>query len=69
MKEASKQESSWLDGYIFKVVPMVNPDGVIHGNSRAELTGIDPNRSWNKPSKVVTPVSYNIKKHILKAKD
>ena len=48
---------------------MLNPDGVIHGNTRAELTGIDPNRVWKKPSKIVTPTVYNIKKQILKTKD
>jgi hypothetical protein len=26
---------------------MVNPDGVIHGNSRTNLLGYDVNRSWD----------------------
>ena len=30
---------------------MVNIDGVIHGNSRSQLTGVDPNRMWLKPFK------------------
>jgi murein tripeptide amidase MpaA len=47
---------------------MVNPDGVIHGNTRAELTGIDPNRVWKKPSKNTTPSIYHIKKQIQKTK-
>jgi len=25
---------------------MINIDGVIHGNSRADLSGSDPNRKW-----------------------
>jgi len=25
---------------------MVNPDGVIHGNSRTNLLGFDVNRKW-----------------------
>lgn len=29
---------------------MVNPDGVIHGNSRTNMTGYDINRSWNMSS-------------------
>ena len=44
---------------------MVNPDGVIHGNSRAEVTGIDPNRAWKRPSRTSTPTVYQIKKLIL----
>lgn len=26
---------------------MINPDGVIHGNSRTNLLGYDINRSWD----------------------
>lgn len=69
MVKSSKEENSFYDDYMFKIVPMVNPDGVIHGNTRAELTGIDPNRTWKKPSKVYTPTISNLKKHILKTKD
>jgi murein tripeptide amidase MpaA len=34
------------DNVVFKIIPMINPDGVIHGNSRCELVGTDPNRRW-----------------------
>lgn len=40
------------DACIFKIVPMVNPDGVIHGNYRCDLAGADLNRRWKKPNKV-----------------
>jgi len=36
--------------YIFYVVPMLNPDGVIHGNQRVDLLGYDLNRRWLDPS-------------------
>ena len=32
------------DNFIFKVVPMLNPDGVINGNTRCNLAGVDLNR-------------------------
>lgn len=35
-----------LRKFTFFVVPMVNTDGVIHGNSRTNLLGYDLNRSW-----------------------
>jgi murein tripeptide amidase MpaA len=34
---------------------MLNPDGVIHGNYRCSIKGIDLNRSWKKPDKIQTP--------------
>ncbi|XP_069750552.1 cytosolic carboxypeptidase 2 isoform X2 [Narcine bancroftii] len=37
------------DSFIFKVVPMLNPDGVVVGNSRCSLTGCDMNRLYGSP--------------------
>lgn len=39
------------DSFIFKIIPMVNPDGVVHGHSRTNLSGRDLNRTWIDPSK------------------
>lgn len=47
---------------------MLNPDGVIHGNSRCTLGGVDPNRHWSKPSENATEVLH-LKKFILKHRD
>lgn len=69
MIKAVEVENPFFDNYIFKIVPMVNPDGVIHGNTRAELTGIDPNRAWKKTSKNITPSIHYIKKQIQKTKE
>jgi len=32
--------------FVFKIIPMVNVDGVIHGNNRCSLAGVDLNRHW-----------------------
>lgn len=37
------------DKFVFKIVPMLNPDGVIVGNYRCSLSGYDLNRQWITP--------------------
>ena len=32
------------DNFVFKIVPMLNPDGVVNGNYRCSLSGQDLNR-------------------------
>lgn len=36
-----------MEQYKFIVVPMINPDGVIYGNFRTNLSGFDLNRQWS----------------------
>lgn len=69
MNNATARGDNFYQNYIFKIVPMVNPDGVIHGNTRAELTGIDSNRAWKKTHKTITPIIHYLKKQILKTKE
>jgi cytosolic carboxypeptidase protein 2/3 len=35
------------DKFVFKIVPMLNIDGVVLGNTRCDSQGIDMNRSWS----------------------
>lgn len=37
---------------MFKIVPMLNPDGVIVGNYRTNLAARDLNRTYRDPKKV-----------------
>jgi murein tripeptide amidase MpaA len=50
--------------YVFKCVPMLNPDGVINGNYRCSLSGCDLNRTWANPSKKRHPPIYFVKRMI-----
>jgi hypothetical protein len=52
--------------YVFKIVPMLNPDGVINGNYRCSLAGCDLNRRWKYPSEILHPTVYHCKKLILR---
>ena len=47
--------------YIFKLCPMLNPDGVINGSTRCSLSGEDLNRQWGTPSKSQHPTVYHAK--------
>ncbi|XP_065497781.1 cytosolic carboxypeptidase 4 isoform X5 [Caloenas nicobarica] len=47
--------------FIFKIIPMLNPDGVINGNHRCSLSGDDLNRQWLTPSSQLHPTIYHAK--------
>eukprot|EP00826_Nyctotherus_ovalis_P025568 TRINITY_DN1982_c0_g1_i6.p1 TRINITY_DN1982_c0_g1~~TRINITY_DN1982_c0_g1_i6.p1 ORF type:complete len:381 (-),score=119.60 TRINITY_DN1982_c0_g1_i6:20-1162(-) len=47
--------------YVFKVVPMLNPEGVLVGNHRSSLTGVDLNRRWDVPNETLHPQIYYLK--------
>ena len=40
---------------VFKIVPMLNPDGVVLGNYRTGLSGRDFNREYRNPDKDIFP--------------
>ncbi|CAI2375593.1 unnamed protein product [Moneuplotes crassus] len=56
--EAAKQ---LRNKYVFKIIPMLNPDGVILGNYRCSLSGQDLNRQWIGPTSRMFPEIYNTK--------
>ncbi|XP_031426873.1 cytosolic carboxypeptidase 1 isoform X2 [Clupea harengus] len=47
--------------FLFKVIPMLNPDGVINGNHRCSLSGEDLNRQWQHPIPDLHPTIYHAK--------
>lgn len=48
--------------FVFKVVPMLNPDGVIYGNYRCSLLGVDLNRRWKAPNRYLHPTVFYTKR-------
>ncbi|OHT06317.1 Cytosolic carboxypeptidase 2 [Tritrichomonas foetus] len=50
-----------LEKYIFKIVPMINIDGVIEGFYRTGLEGDDLNRVWSLPDPEKHPVVFATK--------
>ncbi len=47
--------------FIFKIVPMINPDGVIVGNYRCSLAARDLNRNYRHPRKETFPTVWHVK--------
>eukprot|EP00755_Sulcionema_specki_P020679 Sspe_Gene.72537::Locus_43356_Transcript_1_1_Confidence_1.000_Length_2947::g.72537::m.72537 len=63
----SKDAKYLRDNFVWKIVPMLNPDGVVNGNHRCSLTCRDLNREWYQPSATVSPPIFHLKrlmKHI-----
>ena len=53
--------------FVFKIIPMLNIDGVIFGNYRCSLLGCDLNRRWLSPNRFLHPTIYwakNIVRHL-----
>ncbi|XP_061101791.1 cytosolic carboxypeptidase 4-like isoform X2 [Conger conger] len=53
------------EAYIFKILPMLNPDGAINGMHRCSLNGEDLNRQWMKPDLSLSPTIYHTKGFLL----
>jgi len=53
-----------LNTTIIKLVPMINPDGVVLGNSRSSLAGVDLNRRWGNPNAIMHPEIYFLKENM-----
>lgn len=51
--------------FVFKIIPMLNPDGVVNGNYRCSLAGCDLNRRWKAPSKVLHPEIFYTKQLLM----
>jgi predicted deacylase len=52
--------------FLIHFIPVVNPEGIAHGNYRTNIRGYDINRSWRNPKLEKTPESYYIKVYLRK---
>ncbi|CAL1595258.1 unnamed protein product [Knipowitschia caucasica] len=52
---------SLRETFIFKIIPMLNPDGVINGTHRCNLNSADLNRQWLRPDPVLSPTIFHTK--------
>ena len=60
----SREAAILREAFVFKIIPMLNPDGVIYGNYRCGLAGVDLNRRWKNPNKNLHPTIFASKRMI-----
>lgn len=51
-----------LKCYVFKIIPMLNPEGVAIGNNRTSCSGVDLNRRWIDPNEKLHPEIFHTKR-------
>ena len=57
----SDEASELRKHFVFRIVPMLNVDGVVYGNQRCSLLGVDLNRRWTTPNVFLHPTIYQAK--------
>ena len=62
----SEEAQKLRELYNFYIFPMMNPDGVLVGNSRTSFAGCDLNRRWSKPNEIIHPEIFYTKSLIHK---
>ena len=59
---SDKKEAKFLRKfYTFILIPVLNPDGVVCGNYRNSVAGVDLNRQWINPDLEYHPEVFHIK--------
>ncbi|CAM9151585.1 unnamed protein product, partial [Phaeothamnion confervicola] len=60
----SLEAAALRDRFVFKIVPMLNPDGVVCGNYRCSLAGADLNRQYTDPRRDVCPEVHGLRQMV-----
>eukprot|EP00347_Sterkiella_histriomuscorum_P024496 403330908 len=60
-EEYLEQVQELRENFIFKIVPMLNCEGVIIGNNRTSLAGNDLERYFEEPDQYTHPEMYNLR--------
>ena len=63
------EEAKYLrENIVFKIIPMLNPDGVTIGNFRTSLCGKDLNRTFKLNNDILIPEVKGLKDLVIKLK-
>jgi murein tripeptide amidase MpaA len=65
LSQDTHQARVLLDSFVFKIVPMLNPDGVARGYYRLDTLAENLNRFYINPCPKLQPTIYAVKKAIV----
>lgn len=64
-REGDPRTDALLRHFVFKIIPVLNPDGVANGHYRADSQGLNLNRCYADPSPEVHPTVFAARRLVM----